>query len=49
MVRRDVLLGITQADAKQPERQITPGYAMRGASKSMLFVHRRAGSRGGES
>jgi ParB family transcriptional regulator, chromosome partitioning protein len=36
MVRRDVLLGVTQADAKQPERQITPGYAMRGASKSML-------------
>jgi ParB family transcriptional regulator, chromosome partitioning protein len=36
MARRDVLLGITQADAKLPERQATPGYAMRGASKSML-------------
>jgi ParB family chromosome partitioning protein len=36
MARRDVLLGITQADAKQPERHTTPGYAMRGASKSML-------------
>lgn len=36
MARRDVLLGITQADARQPERAATPGYAMRGASKSML-------------
>jgi ParB family chromosome partitioning protein len=36
MARRDVLLGITQVDTKLPERQATPGYAMRGASKSML-------------
>lgn len=36
MARRDVLLGITQADVKQPERTATSGYAMRGASKSML-------------
>ncbi len=36
MARRDVLLGITQADIKQPDRTSTPGYAMRGASKSML-------------
>ncbi len=36
MARRDVLLGVTQADTKLPERQATPGYAMRGASKSML-------------
>jgi ParB family chromosome partitioning protein len=36
MARRDVLLGITQADAKLPEQQATPGYAVHGASKSML-------------
>lgn len=36
MARRNVLLGITQADAKQPDREATSGYAMRGASKSML-------------
>lgn len=36
MARRDVLLGVTQADAKLPEKQATLGYAMHGASKSML-------------
>jgi ParB family chromosome partitioning protein len=36
MARRDVLLGITQANTKQPERAMTSGYTMRGASKSML-------------
>lgn len=36
MARRNVLLGITQAENKSAERDTTPGYTMRGASKSML-------------
>lgn len=36
MARRDVLLGITQAETAKPERQATAGYATRGASRSML-------------
>lgn len=36
MARRDVLLGITQAETTKPERQATAGYATRGASRSML-------------
>ena len=36
MARRDVLLGITQAETTKPDRQATAGYATRGASRSML-------------
>lgn len=36
MARKDVLLGITQADSNRTGRQATPGYASRGASRSMI-------------
>lgn len=36
MARKDVLLGITQAETPKPERIATSGYAARGASRSML-------------
>jgi ParB family chromosome partitioning protein len=36
MARKDVLLGITQAETTKPERTATSGYAARGASRSML-------------
>ncbi|WP_353646267.1 plasmid partitioning protein RepB [Mesorhizobium sp. WSM2239] len=36
MARRDVLLGITQAETTKPERPASAGYAARGASRSML-------------
>jgi ParB family transcriptional regulator, chromosome partitioning protein len=36
VARKDVLLGITQAETTKPERTATPGYAARGASRSML-------------
>jgi ParB family transcriptional regulator, chromosome partitioning protein len=36
MARKDVLLGITQAETLKPERTTTSGYAARGASRSML-------------
>lgn len=36
MARRDVLLGITQAETTKPDRSATAGYAARGASRSMM-------------
>lgn len=36
MARKDVLLGITQAELPKSERAATSGYAARGASRSML-------------
>ncbi|MBB3237138.1 plasmid partitioning protein RepB [Phyllobacterium endophyticum] len=36
MARKNVLLGITQAETAMPERTATSGYAARGASRSML-------------
>jgi ParB family chromosome partitioning protein len=36
VARKDVLLGITQAETARPDRATTPGYAVRGASRSMM-------------
>ena len=36
MARKDILLGITNAESVKPERSVTSGYATRGASRSML-------------
>jgi ParB family chromosome partitioning protein len=36
MARRDVLLGITQAETTKPDRPATAGYTTRGATRSML-------------
>jgi ParB family transcriptional regulator, chromosome partitioning protein len=36
MARKDILLGITNAESVKPERSVTSGYTTRGASRSML-------------
>ncbi|MBL0373401.1 plasmid partitioning protein RepB [Rhizobium sp. KVB221] len=36
MARKDVFLNITSGDSARPERKATPGYASRGASRSMI-------------
>lgn len=36
MARKDVFANITSQDALRPERKATPGYASRGASRSMI-------------
>ncbi|MCW0002265.1 plasmid partitioning protein RepB [Pararhizobium sp. YC-54] len=36
MARKDVFANITNADVAKPERKATPGYATRGASRSMI-------------
>lgn len=36
MARKDIFANITSADGPRPERKTTPGYANRGASRSMI-------------
>lgn len=36
MARKDIFANITSADGPRPERKTTPGYATRGASRSMI-------------
>ncbi len=36
MARKDIFANITAADGPRPERKATPGYANRGASRSMI-------------
>lgn len=36
MARKDIFANITAADGPRPERKATPGYATRGASRSMI-------------